>query len=74
MKLDVEIPENATRTVEISVTNEKVRMWESGKSIWNNGNSTKPNHSGIESISRDGDAVVDVGSGEYSFELEPIGK
>lgn len=48
---------------------------ENEKPIWNNGNRTRLNHAGIESVSRDDDAVVvKVGSGEYSFELEPIGR
>jgi hypothetical protein len=51
-----------------------IRIRESEKTIWNNGNRTRPNHPGVFSVSRDGDRiVVDVSSGDYEFELEHLG-
>ena len=74
--LDVAVPGNATASVEIPTFGaDKVRVRESGKTIWNNGNATRPNHAGVKSVERDGDTVVvEVSSGEYGFELEPLGK
>lgn len=76
MRLEASIPGNATGTVKIpTLGGEKVRVRENGKSIWNGGNCTRPNHAGVESVARNGDdIVVDVGSGNYEFELEQIGR
>jgi alpha-L-rhamnosidase len=76
LALDVTIPGNTTATVRIpTLSGEKVRVRESGKSIWNNGHRTGRNHPGVREIRRDGDrVVVEVGSGEYQFELEQLGK
>ncbi len=76
LTLEVTVPGNSTATVEIpTLGGDKVRVRESGKPIWNNGNRTRPNHAGIESVERDGDVVaVRVGSGDYAFELERIGR
>ncbi|GAB7020895.1 family 78 glycoside hydrolase catalytic domain [Halostagnicola bangensis] len=73
--LDVTIPGNSTATVEIpALEGDSVRVREDGKTIWNNGNRTRPNHSGIEGIERTDDhVVVEVTSGEYAFELEQLG-
>ena len=75
LALDVTIPWNSTATVRVpTLGSDKVRVRESGKNIWNNGNPTKPNNPGVQSVERDGDAVVvEVGSGEYEFELEQLG-
>jgi len=75
LSLESVIPGNATGTIRIpTLGGENVRVRESGKTIWNNGNRTRPDHAGIEAIDRDDDAVVvDVVSGEYSFELEQLG-
>jgi alpha-L-rhamnosidase len=74
-ELAVTIPGNTTATVRIpTLGGEKVRVRESGKSIWNNGNRTRLNHPGIDAIERTDDRiVVEVGSGEYQFELEQLG-
>lgn len=76
LELEVEVPWNTTATIQIpTLGSNKVRVRESGKTIWNNGSRTRPNHTGIETVERIDDAVVvEVGSGEYSFELEPIGE
>lgn len=73
--LEAVVPGNTTATVRIpTLDGEKVRVRENGKTIWNNGSATRPNHSGVQRIDRDGDAVVaEVGSGEYRFELEHLG-
>jgi len=75
MKLDVAIPGNATGTVEIpTLGNDKVRIREHGKTIWNNGNRTRPNHDGVEAVERTDDTItVEIVSGQYSFELEHLG-
>ena len=53
---------------------EKVRVREGGNPIWNNGNLTRSNQSGIEGIERGDDVIViEVGSGDYKFELEQLG-
>lgn len=72
LELGVSIPGNTTATVEIPVLgNSKVRVRESGKTIWNNGNRTRPHHSGIEDMTREDDRVViEIASGEYMFDLE----
>lgn len=74
--LETSIPGNTTASVRIpTFGGEKVRVRERGKTIWNNGNRTRPNHPGVQSVGRDGDAiVVTVGSGEYDFELEQLGR
>ena len=75
IRLAVTVPGNTAATVKVPTTGDgKVRLRESGKTIWNNGNATRPNHPGVEGVSREDDAVaVDVGSGEYEFELEHLG-
>lgn len=73
--LSASIPANTTATVRIpTFGGDKVRVRESRKAVWNNGNVTRPNHAGISGIERDGGSIiVDVGSGEYEFELEQLG-
>ncbi|MFC6907075.1 alpha-L-rhamnosidase C-terminal domain-containing protein, partial [Halalkalicoccus tibetensis] len=75
LTLEATIPGNSSATVEIpTLGGNAVRVREDGKTIWNNGNQTRPAHPGIESISRDGEKVVlEVGAGEYDFELEQLG-
>lgn len=75
LMLETGIPGNTTATVRIpTLGGEQVRVREGGKPIWNNGNWTRPNHPSVESVHRDGDwIVVDIGSGEYEFELEQLG-
>ncbi|WP_254533317.1 family 78 glycoside hydrolase catalytic domain [Natrinema gelatinilyticum] len=72
--LEVTIPGNATGTVRIPTLNgDQVRIREDGKTVWNNGNATRQTHRGVEAVSRDGDdVIIEVGSGEYSFELEQL--
>ncbi|SEW31068.1 alpha-L-rhamnosidase [Natrinema salifodinae] len=74
--LDVTIPGNSTATVELpTMGGDRVRVRESEKSIWNNGNRTRPEHPGVENVAREGDRiVVEVTSGEFSFELEQLGR
>lgn len=76
LTLDVTIPSNATATVRVqTLGGDKVRVRESGKPIWNNGKQISSNHSGVKSAERDGDEiVVEIGSGEYTFELEQLGQ
>lgn len=53
----------------------KVRLCESGKPIWNNSNATRPNHPGVNGVSRESDAVVvKARSGEYEFERFEVEK
>ncbi|MFC6907076.1 family 78 glycoside hydrolase catalytic domain [Halalkalicoccus tibetensis] len=75
LRLAVTIPGNSTATVEIpTLSGERVRIREDGKTIWNNGNRTRPNHPGIGDISRESNRVaVETTSGEYAFELEHLG-
>ena len=76
LTLETSIPGNTTGTVRIpTLGGEKVRIREDGKPIWNNGHRTGENHPGIESVEHDGDqVVVEVGSGDYEFELEQLGR
>lgn len=75
LTLDMTIPGNSTGTVRIpTLGGEKVRVRESRQTIWINGHQIRSNHPGVKSVKRDGDAVVvEVGSGDYEFELEQIG-
>ena len=75
LQLHVTIPGNATGTVRVpTLGGKKVRVREGDKPIWNNGNRTRPNHSGVKSVKHSDDKiVVEVGSGDYQFELEQIG-
>jgi hypothetical protein len=74
--LNVTIPDNATATVRIpTLGSDKVRVRESGKTIWNNGNHTRPNHPGVRNVKRDGERIViDIGSGGYQLKLEQLGE
>jgi hypothetical protein len=76
MMLSVVIPASAAGTIMIpTLGGERVRVREDGKTIWNNGNRTRPSHPGVKSVERDGDRiVVEIGSGDYNFELEQLGK
>jgi alpha-L-rhamnosidase len=76
ISLDTTIPGNSTGIVKIpTFGGEKVRVRESGKPIWNNGHQVGRNHPGIKNVERDGDAVVvEIGSGDYNFELKQLGK
>ena len=73
--LETTIPGTATGTIRIpTFGGEKVRVRESGKPIWNNGNRTRPDHPGVDLVERDGETiVVEVQSGTYQFHLEQIG-
>jgi len=75
LALEATIPGNATATVAIpTLGGEKLRLRESGKTVWNNGNRSRPTHESIDGVDREGDRIViDVGSGECEFELEQIG-
>lgn len=75
LSLEVTIPGNSTSTVEIpTMGGQKIRLREGGRTIWNNGNRTRPDHPGVESVARDGDRIlVEVGAGEYDFALEQLG-
>ncbi len=76
ISLEVTIPGNSTATVEIpALGGDEVRVRENGTNIWTNGNRTRPNHAGIESVSRDDDRiVVELSAGEYAFELDHLGE
>jgi alpha-L-rhamnosidase len=75
LEQSVSIPANTTATVRIpTLGGEKVHVRESGKTVWNNGNQTQPLHDGVRSVDRDDDRiVVEIGSGDYQFELEQLG-
>jgi len=75
MMLSDVIPASATGTIMIpTLGGERVRVREDGKTIWNNGNRTRPLHDGIEEVTRkDGRIVVEVSAGTYDFELKQIG-
>ena len=76
LRLDVSVPGNATALVRIPTLGEdRVRVREGGKNIWTNGHPTGRDRPGIDSVERNGDRIaVEVGSGEYRFELEQLGK
>ena len=76
LTLNVTIPGNATGTVRVpTLGGDKVRVRESRRTIWINGHQAGRNNPGVKGVERDGDAVVvEVGSGDYEFELEQLGK
>jgi alpha-L-rhamnosidase len=72
LAIEVTIPGNATGTVRIpTLGSGTVRVRENGETIWNNGDQASSKPSGIGGIERNGNRIaVEVGSGEYTFELE----
>lgn len=71
--LNIRIPATVKATIHVPTLGErKVRVHENGKPIWNNGNRTRPEHPGIEGVSREDDRIIiEAASGEYDFKLEP---
>jgi alpha-L-rhamnosidase len=75
LEFAVSIPGNATATVEIpTLGGDAVDVHEGGEPIWESGAGSDTTVAGIESVLREGDRiVVEVGAGEYEFELQQAG-
>lgn len=75
LSLDVSIPGNTTASIAVpTLGTEQVRLSEGDTIIWDGDRPNSAARRGIDRVVRGDESVaVDVGSGEYRFELEPLG-